>query len=307
MLITTKRMIKGGFVSFWRNGFLSFSSIVVLTLSLLVIGGLIFLTGMASAYLNEVRSQVDVNVYFALNAPEEEILALQKTLGTLPEVATVEYVSREKALEQFKEEHKNDTLILQGLEEVGENPLPASFNIKAKDPSRYESVIKFLQGPQALSKSGSALVEKVSDNKKLLIIDRLSLILKTIERVGIGIVIVLVGVAIIVTLNTVRLVMYTRRDEISVMKLVGASNFQIRGPFVISGAMCGVISGIISLIVMYPIAYYATRVTDNFSKDFTLMQFYIANFSEIFIVILAAGVILGGVSSYLAVRRYLKI
>ena len=307
MFTSIKRILKAGFVNFWRNGFLSFSSIIVLTLSLLVCGGLIFVSGMSTAYIHKIQNEVDINVYFSLDASENEILALKKNVENLPEVASVQYVTREQALATFKEIHKDEERILRGLEEIGENPLPASFNIKAKDPSRYETVTKFLQGPQALSASGSALVEKVSDNKKLQVIDRLSRIIKAIERVGAGIVIVLVIVAIIVTLNTIRLVMYTRRDEISVMKLVGASNIQIRGPFIVSGVMCGVLSAIIALLIMYPVAYYGARVTNAFSTDFTLLGYYVTHFSQIFITIVGAGIVLGGVSSYVAVRRYLKV
>lgn len=302
-----KRTIKDGFVGFWRNGFLSFASIVVLTLTLTTFGGLIFFNGLTQNYLNDIKGKVDINVYFSLNAAEADILALRETIEDMPEVSKVEYVSREQALADFKERHKDDALILQGLEEIGENPLPASFNIQAKDPSRYESVLKFLQSSNALNKNGNAIVEKVSDNKKLVVINRLGSIIKMIEKIGLGLTGVLVIVAIIVTLNTIRLVIYSRREEVAVMKLVGASNAQIRGPFVVSGVMCGIFAAALALLIMYPIAYYAVRVTNAFSSDFTLLGYYIANFGQIFIMIMVAGIILGGISSYVAVRKYLKV
>lgn len=302
-----KRTIKEGFVGFWRNGFLSFASIVVLTLTLTTFGGLIFFNGLTEAYLTQIKDKVDINVYFSLNAIEEDILSLKKTLADMPEVAKVEYISREQALAEFRDRHKDDTLILQGLDEIGENPLPASFNIQAKDPSRYESVMKFLQSSNSLNKAGNAIVEKVSDNKKLIVINRLSTIIKAIEKVGWGLTAVLVVVAIIVTLNTIRLVIYSRREEVAVMKLVGASNAQIRGPFVVSGVMCGVFAGALALLIMYPVAFYGSRVTDAFSSDFTLLSYYVGNFGQIFLAIMVSGVILGGISSYVAVRKYLKV
>ena len=129
-----KRTIREGFVGFWRNGFLSFASVIVLTLSLLVVGGLIFFKGLTTEYVTQIKNKVDVNVYFSLNAPEQDILALKKTLEAMPEVSHIEYVSREQALANFKDMHKDDALILQGLEVVGDNPLPASFNVRAADP-----------------------------------------------------------------------------------------------------------------------------------------------------------------------------
>lgn len=286
---------------------MSFASIVVLTLTLTTFGGLMFFNGLTQNYLNDIKGKVDINVYFSLNAAEADILALRETIEDMPEVSKVEYISREQALADFKERHKDDALILQGLEEIGDNPLPASFNIQAKDPSRYESVLKFLQSSNALNKNGNAIVEKISDNKKLVVINRLGSIIKMIEKIGLGLTGVLVIVAIIVTLNTIRLVIYSRREEVAVMKLVGASNAQIRGPFVVSGVMCGIFAAALALLIMYPVAYYAVRVTNAFSSDFTLLGYYIANFGQIFIMIMVAGIILGGISSYVAVRKYLKV
>src|SRR3989344_4225962 len=116
MLRTTiKRIFWTGFVSFWRNGFVSFASILVMIVTLFIIGLLIFVGALLNASLTELRDKVDVNVYFATSAPEERILDLKKSLETLPEVSYVEYISREQALEEFKKRHENDQLILQAL------------------------------------------------------------------------------------------------------------------------------------------------------------------------------------------------
>lgn len=302
-----KRTIREGFVGFWRNGFLSFASVVVITLSLLVVGGLIFFKGLTTAYVTQIKDKVDVNVYFSLNAGENDILSLKKTLEAMPEVSHVEYISREQALANFKDMHKDDALILQGLDVVGDNPLPASFNVRANDPSRYESVVNFLKSKSALTKTGVAIVEKVSDNKKLAVIARLNAIISMVERIGLGVSIVLILVACIVTLNTIRLVIYTRKDEVSVMKLVGASNSQIRWPFVVSGMMAGIFAGFLTLLILYPIAFYSEKITYIFSADITLLNYYVHNFTQIFVIIMGGGIVLGAVSSYLAVRRYLKI
>lgn len=307
ILTSVKRVIKSGFVSFWRNGFLSFASIVVLALSLMVFGTLIFFSALTTNYLTEIKDKVDINVYFSINADESDMLDLQKSINSLPEVASTTYISRQTVLDNFKARHANDTLTLQGLQEVGSNPFPAVLNIKAKDPTLYESISNFLEGDSALSSSGKTIVDSVNYNKNKMVIDRLTKIIKTIEKVGLGLTIVLVLVSVIISFNTIRLTIYTAKEEISVMKLVGASNMHIRGPFVVSGTMSGIFAGIVALVALYPIAFYSARVTTNFSDQFSLLAYYMTHFAQIFGIIIISGIVLGAVSSYLAVRRYLNV
>ena len=312
-----KRITRTGFINFWRNGFLSFSAIVVITLSLGVFGALIFGSAFGRALLQEVKNKVDINVYFVLDAEEPDILALRKTVENLPEVDKVEYVSRDQALTEFKDKWKDNSLILQGLDEIGSNPFPAVLNIKAKEPSQYAGIATFLDSKNSLSQDGSNIVEKVNYNQNKLIIDRLGRIIPAVEKTGSIIALLLVIVAIVITFNTIRLIIFTSKDEISVMKLVGASNMYIRGPFVISGIMYGVFSGILTLVLLGAFAYYSDAIIMKFSgvqgaKDFSLLvnvfsSYFIKNFGQIFAIIMGSGIILGAISSYLAVKRYLRV
>ncbi len=312
-----KRITRTGFINFWRNGFLSFSAIIVLTLSLSVFGALIFGSAFGRALLKEVKNKVDINVYFVLDSQESDILSLKKTVENLPEVDKVEYISRNMALSAFKNKWKDNTLILQGLDEIGDNPFPAVLNIKAKEPSQYAGIAHFLDSKSSLSKDGSAIVEKVNYNQNKVIIDRLGRIIPAAEKAGSIIAILFVLVAVIITFNTIRLIIFTAKDEISVMKLVGASNLYIRGPFVISGIMYGVFSGVLTLIALGIFAYYSDVVIMKFAgvqgaQDFSLLvnvfsSYFITNFGQIFAIIMGSGIVLGGISSYLAVKRYLRV
>lgn len=312
-----KRIARTGFVNFWRNGFLSFAAVIVLTLSLVSFGALIFGSAFGNSLIEEVKSKVDINVYFTLNAPESDIVSLKKTIEDLPEVDKVEYISREQELDAFKEKWKDNTLILQGLEEIGDNPFPAVLNIKAKEPSQYAGIARFLDSKNSLSQSGVSIVDKVNYNQNKLVIDRLGRIIPAVERAGTGLAILLVIVAVIITFNTIRLIIYTAKDEISVMKLVGASNTYIRGPFVVSGIMYGIFSGVITLIVLALFAYYSDEAILKFvgiqgAQDFSLVinvfsGYFIKNFGQIFALIMGSGIVLGAISSYLAVRRYLNV
>jgi cell division transport system permease protein len=318
MIITTlKRIIRTGFVNFWRNGFLSFSAIVVITLSLCSFGSLIFASAFGRTLLAEVKDKVDINVYFTLNASESDILSFQKDINALAQVASTVYISEDKALEDFKTKWADNSLIMQGLDEVGSNPFPAALNIKAKDPGQYGSISKFIKDKNPTDDSGASIIEKINYEDNKIIIDRLGSIIPTVEKTGSAVAIIFLIVAIIVVWNTIRLIIYAARDEISVMKLVGASNTFVRGPFVISGIMYGAISAIISLIILASCAYWGDTLILRFvgvdiASNFELMvnvflKYFISNFGQIFSLIMGAGIILGGLSSYIAARRYLKV
>lgn len=318
MIFTTlKRITKTGFVNFWRNGFLSFAAIIVITLSLLAFGGLLFAGAFGRSLLSEVKNQVDITVYFSLQAPESDMASLKENISRLAEVSSVKFVSREQALSTFKDKWQNNVLIMQGLEELGSNPFPASLNIKAKEPGQYGGITNYLEKKNPVDDNGTPIIEKINYQENKLIIDRLSKIIPTVEQGGIVIAILLTIVAIIVVFNTIRLITYTAKDEISVMKLVGASNIYVRGPLVISGIMYGIFSGFITLVLLAVFAFWSDKVVlklagidvaTNFSFAINVFSNYFnAHFGEIFIIIMGIGVILGGISSYIAARRYLHV
>ena len=138
-------------------------------------------------------------------------------------------------------------------------------------------------------------------------INRLTRIIDSSERFGIAIIVFLLVASIMITFNTIRLTIYTARDEISVMKLVGADNSYVRGPFIFEGVLYGVVSGTITLILFYPLTLWLGPITEGFFNDINIFQYYLDNFGQIFLIIIGTGILLGAVSSYLAVRRYLEV
>jgi cell division transport system permease protein len=317
ILTNTKRIIKTGFVNFWRNGFLSFSAIVVITLSLLAFGLMMYASAFGHAMLSDVKDKVDINIYFTLDAGESDILALKKDIEKLPEVSKVEYISRDQTLSDFKERWKDNALIMQGLEEVGSNPFPATLNVKAKEPGQYAGIAQFLTNKNPVDSNNTPIVDKINYEENKVIIDRLGRIIPAVEKVGLIVTIALILVSIIVIWNTIRLIIFTAREEISVMKLVGASNSYVRGPFVVSGIMYGFVSAIISMALLAGFAFWSDRALLKFAgvevaKDFSifvnvLSNYFMNNLPAMFVIIVLAGIILGGISSYVAARRYLKV
>ena len=305
--IKLKRIFKAGFINFWRNGIVSLTSMLVMSATLFIVGSLILGRAVLDASLAQVQNNVDINVYMRTDAPENDILALKESITKLAEVSEVEYVSREKALEDFRARHADNSLIIQSLEEIGENPLGATLNIKAKNTSEYESIAKFLESSSALGPGGVSIIDKVNYRQNKVIIDRLAHLIDSANTLGYAITIVFVLMSVAVTFNTIRLAIYTAREEITVMRLVGASNNYVRGPFMVEGIMYGLLSAFIVMVLLYPISVWTGQVSGNFLGGLNLLGYYQSNFFELFGVLVITGVLLGAVSSFLAVHRYLKV
>ncbi len=305
---SVKRIIRSGFFNFSRNAFVSLSSILVMVITLSVIASLIFLSAILTSSLDAIKSKVDINVYFVTTAQESDILALEKNLEALPEVESVTYTSRDQALADFKTRHQNDQFTLQALTELSDNPLGASLNIKAKDPSQYQGIADYLQNKSILSsQNGNSIIDKVNYYQNKTAIDKLSQIIATADRLGTILAFALIAVSVLITFNTIRLAIFISKEEISVMRLVGASAAYIRGPFIVVGTIYGAVSGIITLILCYPVTLWLGRATSSFFLSVNVFDYYTSNFAEIFFIIMLSGMAIGALSSYLAVRKYLKI
>ncbi|HRY62596.1 MAG TPA: permease-like cell division protein FtsX [Candidatus Paceibacterota bacterium] len=306
--VNIKRVSKAGFVSFLRNGMTSLSAVLVMFISLFIITSLVLSSALSSSIINMLKDKVDINVYFKSNATEEDILALKEKIELLPEVREATYVSSEESLANFKERHKDNSLILSSLDQLKDNPLGAVLSIKAKEPSQYEGIAKFLEEDGvSISADGSGIIDKINFYQNKLVIDRLTRLISATEKVGFSISLVFALIAIIVTLNTMQLAIYTAREEISVMRLVGAGNWYIRGPFIVSGVMAGLIASVLVLVIFYPITAWVGGKTADFLAGINLLNYYTANFLQIAAITIGSGILLGAVSALLSVRRYLHI
>lgn len=300
-----KRIVRSGFINFRRNGIISLASVLVVTVTLSVISFLIFLQAVLHFSLSEIRDKVDVTIYFSTNASQEKIDSVKSSIEKLPEVASVSFTSRDQALQNFKDRHSNDYLTLQALSELDENPLGASLNIKAKDTSQYETIANFLEGETGLAKENSTIIDKINYHQNKLVIDRLTSIINGAETLGFGVTLILILISIIITFNTIRLTIYIAREEIGVMRLVGAENKYIRGPFIIEGMIYGLLATVITLILFLPVTYWLGSHMTTF-LGLNLFDYYLSNFFQIFIIIFISGIFLGSLSSILAIRKYLN-
>lgn len=310
IILKIKRVFRTGITNFWRSSFISLSSIVVMFITLFMISSLIFMSAILQFSLNEIKSKVDVNVYFSNDASETEILSLQESTAALPEVEKANYITKEQVLIDFKEKWKDNQLTLDALDELGGNPFGARLDIKAKDPSQYESIANFfgLKGSDCTAfESKFPIIEKVNYCQNKLVIDKLVKITEATNTVGFWIAILFLIISIIITFNTIRLSIFISKDEIAVMRLMGASSRYVKGPFVVSGILYGVISATLVVAVFFGLTYWIGNLSRNFFVGLDLFDFYLKNFGQIFLIIFGSGITLGAISSYLAVRKYLKI
>jgi len=300
-----KRIIKSGFINFKRSGLISWASVLIVTITLSVITIIILSQAILNYSLNQIKDKVDVTIYFTVGAEEDKIFALKESLEKLPEVKEVSYTSAEEALKIFRDRHSKDYPTIQALDEIGENPLGGYLNIRAKEVSQYETIANFLKGDSLSVSGSSSIIDKVNYHQNKIIIDRLNSIIAGAQRLGFLITFILIIISIIITFNTIRLAIFISKEEIGVMRLVGASKMRVRGPFMIEGAIYGAVATIITLLLFLPAtAWFGRNMTDFLGLN--LYDYYISNLFQIFVIVLLSGVFLGMISSFLAVRRYLN-
>ncbi len=302
MFTALSRIIKNGFVGFWRNGWLSTATISILIIALVVFEGLIIFRVLTETALSAIQDKIDISVYFKSVVPEDEILKVKKAVETLPEIKEVEYISKDQALLDFQEKHKDDPTISQSIEELQENPLLASFNIKAYDPNEYAGIAEYLN-----KATFNADFEKVTYAQNEIVIGRLNKIITTAEKGGLVLIIALAAIAILVTFNTIRLAIYSGREEIEIMRLVGASNSFIRGPYLVEGIIYGVIAAALSVLIAAPAVYFMSPYIRIFIPEMNLWPYFLSNLFALTLYQILFGVVLGLISSYIAVRKYLRI
>ncbi len=301
MFTGLKRILRWGITNFWRNGWLSTATVSIMVLTLLVITVLLMLNVVTNAVLENLEKKIDISVYFRLETPEEQILNVKSELEKLQEVENVSYVSQNEALIRFKEKHKDNPILLQSLEELDINPLEASLNIRAKETNQYASITQFLE-----SVHFKDIIDKINYQQNKEVIEKLTKIITDVKMGGLVVTALLALIVVLVTFNAIRLAIYSSREEINVMRLVGASNWFISGPFLIEGILYGIVSAVVTLVILYPAFYFLSPKISGFLPIGSIFSYFVANLLSFFLLLLIIGIALGGFSSMIAVRKYLK-
>jgi cell division transport system permease protein len=297
-----KRTFREGLENFRRNGWLSFATVSVLAISLYVISVTIILGVTANIVLKNIQDKINVSVYFNADVAENRILDIKSKLVGYQEIQSIDYVSKDQALEQFKKLGDKNPSITQALDEIGENPLLGALVIKAKNPNQYNIITKAIT-----SASFSEDINRIDYEENKAAIDRLTNIMKLVEQVGLTLGIVFVFIGVLITFNAIRLTMYAKKQEFEIMRLVGASNTYIQMPFVFEGIFYGAVAAVVVMICLFVTSKFLAPITQGSIGGGDIVSFYFSNFLIIFGGLLLSGIVLGTLSGIIAIRRYLKV
>lgn len=297
-----QRIMRSGWEKFSRDTSSSSAALLVMVIVLSIVTSLFFLQGISSFLIQSLQESVDVSTFLKDSAQAEEITALQQSLSALPEVREVAFVSKEDALAQFVERHKQDQVILDSLDAIGQNPLLASISIKAWDPSSYGRITAFLEATPLAS-----IIQNVDFHERAPVITKLAAITSGVHTTVLVASIFAALIAILVAFNTIRLTIYSSKEEIEVMRLVGASNMFIRAPFLLQGIIVGALASLIMFILLIPTTLFLSSKLATFIPQFNLFEYLMSNFFMVLFLQLFCGIGLGILSSLIAIRRYLKV
>lgn len=288
--------------SFWRNIWLSLVTITIVVLALISINTLIVLNVIIDKSISIIQDKVDVSIYFQPGTTESQVQEAQTYISALPQVQDVSYVSAQENMLEFRKKHQYDQIILDSLDELAENPLTATLVIKAQSVNDYQTIISEFDASRY---SSLAMKKNFADHQ--LSIARIQSISTSVNKVGLVVSGLFVLISVLIVFNTIRIAIYTHQQEINIMKLVGAANWFIRGPFLLESIMYGVIGSVITVMLMYPLLrLIQPYVFSFFGAQFDVVAYYQHN------LILIAGsqlviiLILTILSSYIAIRRYLR-
>lgn len=298
------RIIKEGSLGFVRNGWLSVASITIMVLTLLTMSMFLMLNIVLNTGIKTIQDKIDVSVYLNDNI---KIADVKDFIGDLAKVDNIQekgikYVSKDDALAKYRDQNKNNPKLLESLSET-DNPLPASLEIKVKDPNKLDDLTKVVE----LEKY-KPLVLKISYKENKQIIDKLLKATQFTQKAGLIATIAFVITSLVIIFNTVRMAIFTRREEIEIMKLVGATPSFIKSPFLVEGALYGIISTMIALTLLATVFYFSAPSmvkyfggvggdVSTFMRDNVLMILFMQ---------MTVGIGIGVASSYLAIHKYLK-
>ena len=304
--ITFGRIIRTGVVNFFRNMSLAIAAMAVMVVTLTIILISLIVNTTLSSTINQITDKIDVSVYLVDGLEASARNDLIADLEQLPNVASVTYLSKEQVLETYKEDNAGNPELLQAIGQTN-NPLPATIRVKPVDLDRVQEIQTYLESDK--TKDLQSEPPSYSGDRKEAI-DKISHAARVLQQVGIAGVVLFALVSVLIIFNTIQMAIFNRRDEISIMRLLGASTRYIRGPFIVESVLYGIISAIISTLLI-KLLFMASASTLQASSlgllDISYAQrFFDNNFWLLLAAELAAGIVIGAVSSTIATRRYLR-
>lgn len=296
------RFLKIALQNLFRNFWLSITSIIIMLLMLFSLSLLYGFSALGQQILNSVRDKMDLGIYLKQNIDQNQVNLLRSELENMDEVKEVYYLTSEESLEKFEQKHQNDPLILKSLKELNENPLGAVLTLKFHNPSDYQKAISIINQPEY-----QALIQNQDfyDYQKL--IQTFNKINQKVYTAGLVISVLFALITILVIFNTIKLGTLSRKREIKIMRLVGASAWSIRSPFLIEGIFYALSAWILNAGIILLTAYFSQSFLQQFLElEFNLFN-YLKNQAIFFwLSLLVFGLVVSLIGSSLAIKKYLK-
>jgi cell division transport system permease protein len=293
-----KRMLRLGWNNFYREKGISFVAVFVLTVVIIMTSSIFIVGAVTEDIINNVREKADITIDFKLSASEEDILEVEKEIESSFQVTEIKYTSKEDAKIAFIRRFGDRPSVMESLEEVG-NPFPSSLSIKADDTYIYQQVSNLLES------NYSEIIDNIDFYHRQEVIEGIFSFTENARKIGLVFIVVLGVISVLLVYNTVKLAIYEMREEIRVMRLVGASNAFIQGSFIIQGLLMGFSAAVLSFILLFPGGYFLVSPYD-ISIDFDINRYIFEMMSLIIIIHIGTGVVLGVLSSLIAANKHLK-
>jgi len=307
--ITFERVLRTGVVNFARNLSLAAAAMAVMTVTLTIVLFSLVANATFSNTIAQITDKINISVYLDDSDTTAQVQTLETQLRQQPNVKKVTYVSKEQALAEYKAENAGNTQLLQAIGETN-NPLPASVQIDPVDTNKIQSIKNFLDEPANIKLQDPQAGTSYSGDRKEAI-DKISHATSIIREAGIFAVIVFALISVLIIFNTLRMAIFNRRDEIGIMRLLGANPWFIRGPFVVESMLYGIISAALSVLIIDVL--FAGSASALQASSLGLLDigyansFFKGHFWLLLTLQLVLGMLIGAASSVIATQRYLKL
>lgn len=305
-MISFERIVKAGMVNFVRNITLSVAATAVMVVTLTIVLFAVIANATFNNTIQQINDKIDVSVYLKDSVTTEQKDKLVSDLKALSNVKSVEYVSKEQALEQYRKDNQDNLDLLLAISQT-DNPLPATLKIKPYDPGNLGQIRDLIE---------SAEVKKLQSDQtsysgeRQVAIDRITKATASFKRIVLIGVIVFAVISMLIIFNTIQMAIFNRRDELQIMRLLGASTTYIKGPFIVETMIYGIVAAVISLVIINSI--FVVQAQSFEATSFGLLdvkfasQYFADNFWLFFYLQLLAGMAIGAISAWIATKRYLK-
>ncbi len=304
LFLSTRRILKFSWQHFWRNIWLSIATMTIIVLTLFSLTTLVLVNVITDSAIDSIMDTIDVSLYFDNEITDEAVELLKEELKGIEEIREIKHISAEEALEKFKEDHKDDVDIQDTLAELDENPLGGTLVLTAHNIDDYPTIMEKIKEIKA-----DELAEKIDYEDHKMLIGRINDLADKIETFTLVLSLIFIFVALLTVFNTIRMGIYVHRREIGIMRLVGASNWFIRLPFIIEGLFYAIFGTLIFWGLLFLVLNFIAPWINSFlaGVNFDIQAYLMANVMSILGFELIIIAVINTISALIAMGKYLRV